>query len=117
MLIGGLALVVGRRVLTLFRRRTDAGARLHLRFVTLFSLVALVPAVLIALVFGVLVNRGVDQWFSDNVQSAVDNGAHIGRAYIDDVSDEMDARSGRDLRAAGRRAAAFRQIESSSPTP
>jgi hypothetical protein len=35
--------------------------------VTLFSMVALVPAVLIALVFGVLVNRGVDQWFSDNV--------------------------------------------------
>ncbi|MGZ9100702.1 MAG: HAMP domain-containing protein, partial [Brevundimonas sp.] len=90
LLIGGLAAVVGRRALSLFRRRTDAGARLHLRFVTLFSLVALVPAVLIALVFGVLVNRGVDQWFSDNVKSAVDNGAHIGRAYTNDVSNEID---------------------------
>ena len=90
LLIAGLALVVGRRALSLFRRRTDAGARLHLRFVTLFSLVAMVPAVLIALVFGVLVNRGVDQWFSDNVQSAVKNGALIGEAYLDDVSDEMD---------------------------
>lgn len=90
LLIGGLAIVVGRRALSLFRRRTDAGARLHLRFVTLFSLVALVPAVLIALVFGVLVNRGVDQWFSDNVQSAVQNGALIGEAYLDDVSEEMD---------------------------
>ena len=90
LLIGGLALVVGRRALLLFQRRTDAGARLHLRFVTLFSLVAMVPAVLIALVFGVLVNRGVDQWFSDNVQSAVKNGALIGEAYLDDVSDEMD---------------------------
>ena len=90
LLIGGLAVVVGRRALSLFRRRTDAGARLHLRFVTMFSLVALVPAVLIALVFGVLVNRGVDQWFSDNVKSAVDNGALIGEAYLDDVSDEMD---------------------------
>ncbi|MDP3371222.1 MAG: PAS domain-containing sensor histidine kinase, partial [Brevundimonas sp.] len=55
LLISGLAAVVGRRALLLFRRRTDAGARLHLRFVTLFSLVALVPAVMIALVFGVLV--------------------------------------------------------------
>jgi two-component system nitrogen regulation sensor histidine kinase NtrY len=89
-LIGGLAFVVGRRALSLFQRRTDAGARLHLRFVTLFSLVALVPAVVIALVFGVLVNRGVDQWFSDNVSSAVQNGALIGEAYLDDVSDEMD---------------------------
>jgi len=90
LLIGGLAVVVGRRALMLFRRRTDAGARLHLRFVTLFSMVALIPAVLIALVFGVLVNRGVDQWFSGNVQSAVENGALIGEAYLDDVSNEMD---------------------------
>ena len=91
LLIGALAAVIGRRVFSLFQRRTHAGARLHLRFVTLFSLVALVPAILIALVFGILVNRGVDQWFSDNVQAAVQNGALIGRAYIDDVSDEMDA--------------------------
>lgn len=91
LLIGGLALVVGRRAFSLFRRRGDAGARLHLRFVTLFSSVALVPAVLIALVFGVLVNRGVDQWFSGNVQTAVENGADIGRAYLRDVSNEMDA--------------------------
>lgn len=90
LLIGGLAAVVGRRALSLFRRRTDAGARLHLRFVALFSMVALVPAVLIALVFGVLVNRGVDQWFSQNVSSAVQNGALMGKAYLDDVSNEMD---------------------------
>ena len=90
LLIGGLAAIIGRRVLVLVRRRTHAGARLHLRFVTLFSLVALVPAVAIALVFGVLVNRGVDQWFSDNVSAAVDNGANIGRAYTADVSAQMD---------------------------
>ncbi len=90
LVIGSLAVVIGRRVTSLFQRRTHAGARLHLRFVTLFSLVALVPAVLIALVFGVLVNRGVDQWFSDNVEAAVNNGAAIGRAYTSDVSDEID---------------------------
>ncbi len=85
-----LATVVGRRAIGLFRRRGDAGARLHLRFVALFSMVALVPSILIALVFGVLVNRGVDQWFSNNVQSAVRNGATIGEAYRDDVSVQMD---------------------------
>ncbi|MGQ3040060.1 MAG: ATP-binding protein [Brevundimonas sp.] len=90
-LIGLLAMIVGRRALTLFRRRRgDAGARLHLRFVILFSSVALVPAVLIALVFGIIVNRGMDQWFSDNVSSAVQNGASIGEAYLEDVSKEMD---------------------------
>ncbi|MEH6664313.1 MAG: PAS domain-containing sensor histidine kinase [Brevundimonas sp.] len=90
-LIAFLAAVVGLRVLNLARdRERDAGARLHLRFVTLFSLVAVAPAILIALVFGVLVNRGVDQWFSDNVQSAVENGASIGRAYVLDVQTDME---------------------------
>ncbi|MNJ33080.1 Sporulation kinase E [compost metagenome] len=91
-LIAGLAAVIGGRVLRLTRNRNDPGARLHLRFVTLFSLVSVVPAVLIALVFGVLVNRGVDQWFSTNVRSAVENGAEIGRAYVADVGAglEMD---------------------------
>ncbi len=83
--IAGLAAVIGGRVLRLTRNRNDPGARLHLRFVTLFSLVSVVPAVLIALVFGLLVNRGVDQWFSTNVRSAVENGAEIGRAYVADV--------------------------------
>ncbi len=89
-LILGLAGVVGIRVMRMARRRNDPGARLHLRFVTLFSLVAVVPAVLIALVFGVLVNRGVEQWFSTNVRSAVENGAEIGRAYVADVGANLE---------------------------
>ena len=90
-LIGLLAALVGMRVMRLVRDRQDASARLHLRFVALFSFVAVVPAILIALVFGVLVNRGVDQWFSGNVQSAVTNGANIGRAYVADVESGMQS--------------------------
>ena len=90
-LILGLAAIIGARVMRLSqRRRDDPGARLHLRFVALFSLVAVIPAVLIALVFGLLVNRGVDQWFSQNVSSAVENGATIGRAYIEDVGEGLE---------------------------
>jgi two-component system nitrogen regulation sensor histidine kinase NtrY len=90
-LIAVLAFLIGRRVLALARGAHEAGSRLHLRFVALFSTVAVIPAVLIALVFGVLVNRGVDQWFSQNVQASVENGAVVGRAYINDVSRSMDA--------------------------
>ena len=85
-LIVGLTLIVGRRVLAIARSPSEAGSRLHLRFVTLFSAVALIPSVVIALAFGVLVTRGVDQWFSQNVQASVENGASIGRAYISDVN-------------------------------
>ncbi|MBA4805992.1 MAG: PAS domain-containing sensor histidine kinase [Brevundimonas sp.] len=89
-LIAGLAFIVGRRVLALARSTSEAGSRLHLRFVTLFSMVAVIPAVLIALVFGMLVTRGVDQWFSQNVQASVENGAVVGRAYVQDVASSVD---------------------------
>ena len=59
-LILALAAQVGVRLAVLLRARSeDAGARLHLRFVTLFALAAVAPAVVVALFYGVLVNRGV----------------------------------------------------------
>ena len=91
LLIAALGIAVGLRVWGLMREQADdAGARLHLRFVTLFSAVAVVPAVLVALVFGVLVNRGVEGWFSSNVRAAVENSAEIGGSFVRDVSEELE---------------------------
>jgi two-component system nitrogen regulation sensor histidine kinase NtrY len=64
-------------------RASDAGARLHLRFVGLFSLAAVAPAVIVALFFGVLVNRGVDGWFSERVQTVVGNSAKVANSYVE----------------------------------
>lgn len=106
-LIVGMALVIGARVMRLTSvQSSDPGARLHLRFAALFSLVAVVPAILIALVFGVLVNRGVDQWFSSNVRSAVENGAQIGKAYVSDVGSGLQ----RDLGSMANELGGVRQI-------
>jgi two-component system nitrogen regulation sensor histidine kinase NtrY len=65
-------------------RASDAGARLHLRFVTLFALAAVVPAVVVALFMGVLVNQGVDRWLGGRVQNVVENSATVFRSYLDD---------------------------------
>src|SRR5205823_5562480 len=66
----------GRRLLSLvFERARDAGARLHLRFVLLFAAVAVAPAIIVALVYGALVTRAVDNWFSHRVQAVVENSA------------------------------------------
>jgi len=80
-----LAALVGFRLLALLDARSvDAGARLHLRFVTLFALAAVAPAVVVALFYGVLVNRGVDNWFSERVQTVVENSATVARSYVED---------------------------------
>ena len=72
LLILWLLVAAGRTVLGLLRnRKTDPGARLHLRCVTLFAAAATVPALVVALFYGVLVNRGVEDWFSTRVQTVV----------------------------------------------
>ena len=85
LLLSFLGAILSLRVLRLIgARATDPGARLHLRFVALFGLAAVAPAVIVALFFGVLVNRGVDAWFGARVQSVVENSATVARSYIEE---------------------------------
>ncbi len=83
-LILALAALVGWRVVRLLADRAEAGARLHLRFVTLFAAAAVAPAVIVALFFGVLVTRGVEGWFSQRVRTVVENSATVARSYVDE---------------------------------
>jgi two-component system nitrogen regulation sensor histidine kinase NtrY len=82
-LIGALAALAAWRVFQLVAARgRDAGARLHLRFVALFATAAVTPAIIVALVFGVLVTQGVDSWFSTRVGTVVENSATVARSYF-----------------------------------
>ncbi|KRB44501.1 MAG: PAS domain-containing sensor histidine kinase [Pseudomonadota bacterium] len=84
-LILALAAQVGWQIVALLRARSsDAAARLHLRFVTLFALAAVAPAMVVALFYTVLVNRGVENWFSERVQTVVENSATVMRSYVED---------------------------------
>ncbi len=91
----GLAVVVGWRVHSLFGPTTqDAGVRLHRRFVTLFAIAAVAPAVIVALFFGLLVTRGMESWFSSRVQSAVEGGALFGKTIVNQQSELMSTQVG-----------------------
>ncbi|MBI1250081.1 MAG: HAMP domain-containing protein [Alphaproteobacteria bacterium] len=59
------------------------GAKLHLKFVSLFSIAAVAPAVVVAVFLGAVLSRGVEDWFSDRVKSLVENGAAVGRYVVD----------------------------------
>ncbi len=73
----------------------DPGARLQLRFVALFALAAVAPAVIVALFFGVLVTRGVDNWFSARVQTVVENSATVARSYVNEQKSSIGGHMGR----------------------
>ncbi|TYC65697.1 PAS domain-containing sensor histidine kinase [Stappia sp. BW2] len=64
------------------RRRGRAAARLHVRVVTLFSVVAAVPAVLMAILAAITLDRGLDRWFEDRTRQIVDNALTVAQAYL-----------------------------------
>ncbi len=93
LLILVLAAGAGWRALQLFAPQAqDAGVRLHRRFVTLFSLAAVLPAIVVALFFGLLVTQGVDNWFSSRVSTVVNNAAETSNAYVQEQYDFIEAR-------------------------
>jgi two-component system nitrogen regulation sensor histidine kinase NtrY len=81
----GLAGILVLRIVRVARawRAAASGARLHLRFVTLFSLAALAPAIIVAAFLGFTFSQGVERWFSQRVESTIENAANVGRAYVD----------------------------------
>src|SRR6476619_5361181 len=63
------------------RRRGRAAARLHVQIVSLFSVIAVLPAVLVAIVANVTIDRGLDRVFSGPTRAAIENSLTIARAY------------------------------------
>jgi two-component system, NtrC family, nitrogen regulation sensor histidine kinase NtrY len=63
------------------RRAGAAGSGLHIRMVGLFSLVAVLPAILVAVVATVTLERGLDPWFSGSMKGLVSNTLTIARSY------------------------------------
>jgi len=70
--------------LILARRRGRAAARLHVQIVSLFSIVAVLPAVLVSVVANVTLERGLDRLFSGPTKEVIQNSLNIARAYMQD---------------------------------
>lgn len=82
--IVGLMFLIGREVLRLFkaRNRGRAAARLHVRIVALFSVIAITPAILVAIFASITLNVGLDRWFSIRTQSIVSSSMNVAQAYM-----------------------------------
>ncbi|MBB3658631.1 two-component system nitrogen regulation sensor histidine kinase NtrY [Rhizobium sp. BK650] len=80
----GLIALIGREVARLYKARTRgrAAARLHIRIVVLFSIVAITPAILVAIFASITLNAGLDRWFALRTQAIVSSSRNIGQAYM-----------------------------------
>ncbi|HEX9490439.1 MAG TPA: PAS domain-containing sensor histidine kinase [Stellaceae bacterium] len=64
------------------RRRGLAGSRLHVRLVILFSLVAVIPTIVVAVFSYLLFTFGVQAWFSERVRTALSGSLAVAEAYL-----------------------------------
>src|SRR6266513_1030727 len=81
-----LTAVIGRELWNIMqaRRRGRAGARLHVRIIGLFSVVAAVPAVLVAIVATITLDRGLAPWFTTRIQSVIQNSLTVAQIYFNE---------------------------------
>ena len=93
------------------------GARLKLRLMMMFGIVAVLPG---ALVYGVsvqFVTRSIESWFDVRVEKALESGLHLGRSALDSLLADLTEKARSmanelsDLKEAGRRSALLRLRE------
>src|SRR5690606_4732649 len=83
-LLLALGAVIARQLVRLWvqRRSGSAGSRLHLRFVALFSLVAVAPAIIAAEFYAAFFHLGIQSWFSDSMRTVVRESLAVAEAYV-----------------------------------
>ena len=76
--------VVAMRVVKLWSavRSGIAGSQLQRRIVVLFSLVAILPTIAVSIFSAMFFNLGIQTWFDDRVQTAVNESLAVAEAYL-----------------------------------
>ncbi|HER26979.1 MAG TPA: two-component sensor histidine kinase, partial [Rhodospirillales bacterium] len=83
-LLLSLGVIVIRRMVMIWsdRRRGQAGSGLHTRLVLMFGLVAVTPAILVAIFSALFLNFGIQTWFSDRIRTALEASSAVANSYL-----------------------------------
>lgn len=70
-----------RQLLQAWRTKVP-GARLHARIVALFSIIAALPAILLAVAATTTFSRSIDGWFSKRTRVVIENSQAVAKSYL-----------------------------------
>ncbi|HRK17363.1 MAG TPA: PAS domain-containing sensor histidine kinase [Hyphomicrobiaceae bacterium] len=65
-------------------RDKSAGARLHVRIVGLFSVIAMLPALVLAISATTTFSRSLDNWFNQRTRAIINNTMEVANAYLEE---------------------------------
>jgi two-component system, NtrC family, nitrogen regulation sensor histidine kinase NtrY len=91
-LIPAISIMVlySRRVARQRAEREGLGSgKLHARLVTLFSILAAVPTVMVAILASLLLQSGLEFWFSDRARGMLENSVQLARTTYDNEVDRV----------------------------
>ena len=82
----GLLVLLARRIARARAERSPLGGRgrLHVRLVALFSVIAALPTLLVAIFASLLFQYGVQFWFSDRARTVLQNADRVAQTYVDE---------------------------------
>ncbi len=83
-LLLALVALVAKRLFEVWAERRSglAGSRLQIRLVGLFSLIAVLPTIIVAVFSYLFFGSGVETWFSDKVRTAISESVAVADAYV-----------------------------------
>ena len=85
-LIVAMIVVIAFQISGLWRawREKVAGSRLHVRIVALFSVIAALPAIILAVAATTTFSRSLDGWFSTRTRQIIENSIDVANAYLEE---------------------------------
>ncbi len=85
-LLLSLAMLIAKRMVGLWsgKKRGLAGSHLHVRLVYTFSILAAVPVILMTIFSAFFFHYGVQTWFSQRVQTAIQESQAVAEAYLEE---------------------------------
>ncbi|MCW4460473.1 ATP-binding protein [Sphingomonas sp. BT-65] len=88
-----LIVLMGRRIAMRRAARSPLGgrARLHVRLVAIFSILASVPTIFVSIVASLLFQYGVEFWYSDRARSMLENASTIAAGSLEDLKQRVGA--------------------------
>lgn len=94
--LGLLALLLGVVAARIYRlwaalQAGSIGSRLQKRVLILFSVVAIVPTITVSVFSAMFFNIGIQTWFNDRVQTAVNESLAVAEVYLSEHKDNLRA--------------------------
>lgn len=92
-LLVALVAVIAKRIYNLWAslRAGSTGSQLQKRILLLFTLVTITPTLIVSVFAGLFFNLGIQTWFNDRVQTAVNESLAVAEAYLAEHKENIRA--------------------------